>query len=98
MKTLFLTLILILYLVSPTNAQVACGPSDVVDYQLSFYEGKQPVGRGIVNGNVVYMLYLAENGDFTIVRVSTDGSSCRMAQGSDWDFSLPTDMPEGPKT
>jgi hypothetical protein len=65
--------------------QEACAPRDEIVQKLSsdFSESQQAVG--VVNDKAVLEVFVSGNGTWTIIATGTDGMSCVVSAGQDWD-------------
>ena len=68
----------------PALADTACGPRDEIVAKLAqeFHESQQAVG--FVNENAVLEVFVSGNGTWTIIATGTDGKSCLLSAGKDW--------------
>jgi hypothetical protein len=71
--------------VAIAEQQNTCGPrSQIVDQLGSeFKERQQAVGY--VNDKAVLELFVSSKGTWTLIATGTDGSSCLLSAGKDWD-------------
>jgi hypothetical protein len=67
------------------QAQQACGPRQQIVTKLGqdFKEKQQAVG--FVNDKAVLEVYVSDAGTWTIIASGTDGNSCVLSVGKDWD-------------
>jgi hypothetical protein len=72
---------------TPALAQEACAPRDQIVQKLigDFKEHQQAVGY--VNDDAVLEVFVSGNGSWTIIATGTDGNSCVLSAGEDWDDS-----------
>lgn len=68
-------------------AQEACAPREEIVQKLSgdFREQQQAVG--IVNDKAVLEVFVSRQGSWTIIATGTDGNSCVLSAGEEWDES-----------
>jgi hypothetical protein len=68
------------------NAQVMrCAPRDAVLATSKAQFGEVPAAMGQVGPGAVVELLLAPDGSWTLLMTYSDGRSCLMATGSNWD-------------
>ena len=69
---------------APALADTACGPRAEIVAKLAqeFKESQQAVG--LVNENAVLEVFVSGNGTWTIIATGTDGKSCLLSAGKDW--------------
>jgi hypothetical protein len=67
------------------SAQQACAPRGQIVAKLAqdFREHQQAVG--VVNEQAVLEVYVSGAGTWTIIATGTDGNSCVVSAGKDWD-------------
>jgi hypothetical protein len=65
--------------------QTACGPRGKIVNKLSteFNEHQQAVGY--VNQKAILEVFVSAKGTWTIIASGTDGNSCLLSAGKDWD-------------
>ena len=70
---------------TPALAQSSCGPRADIVAKLAqeFEENQQAVG--FVNENAVLEVFVSGNGSWTIIATGTDGKSCLLSAGKDWE-------------
>lgn len=75
---------------SPEVTAVPCGPRDDVLKALEQI-GEQPVGVGLAgsNGKAVIELTVAPDGSWSVLVSDTDGKTCLVLAGQEWDFAKP---------
>ncbi len=84
MKTLFLSLILVLFNTS-SFAQLACGDHPEVVKNLGQKYSEKPVSMGLGNNGSMIEIFASKKGTFTIVVTRPDGKSCLVAAGESWE-------------
>ena len=69
----------------PALAETSCGPRADIVAKLAqeFHEDQQAVG--FVNENAVLEVFVSGSGTWTIIATSTDGKSCLISAGQDWE-------------
>ena len=72
---------------SAQEAQEACAPRAEIVAKLDhdFKEKQQAVG--LVNDQAVLEVFVSGSGTWTIIATGTDGSSCVLSAGKDWEAS-----------
>ncbi|MBP9184283.1 MAG: hypothetical protein KBF78_14200 [Fuscovulum sp.] len=85
--TLILAALGLWLLPHPGAAQTPqCGALDQVVETLSQKWQEAPVGRGIVGGELIVMIFADSAGDtWTLVTVNPDGNTCLLAAGTGWE-------------
>jgi len=85
-------IILVLFL-SSTGAQaggpiaeVICAPREVMLQRLMTAQGSALVATGLRDTETVMEVWTSPAGDWTLVQSYTDGISCILAMGADWDM------------
>lgn len=65
--------------------QEVCGPRAQIVDKLAhqFKESQQAVG--LVNDKAVLEIYVSSQGTWTIIATGTDGNSCLLSAGKDWE-------------
>ncbi len=71
--------------VSSAEAQLMCGKrGDVVKYLEKGYD-EEPVSIGLAESGSVVEVFASEAGSFTIIVTRTDGVSCLLTAGNNWE-------------
>jgi hypothetical protein len=70
---------------TPALAESSCGPRADIVAKLAqeFKENQQAVG--FVNENAVLEVFVSGTGSWTIIATGTDGKSCLLSAGQDWE-------------
>lgn len=69
--------------------QPPCGPTGMVEKQLTEKYKESIVGAGIVNGGVLFTLVNPETGTFTILLRRPDGMTCIVMSGTGYTIQDP---------
>ncbi len=83
---LALTLLMVAaYMVRPAEAQTVCVAHADLIQQLSLKFAEEPMALGLGSDGSVMQLFTSKDGEtWTLVRITTDGTSCMMAGGKSW--------------
>ena len=71
----------------------ACGARNDIVKKLSETYHESPQSVGIVNKNAVIEVFVSEKGTFTIIASGTDGMSCILTVGDDWETNVLASLP-----
>ena len=74
-----------LLVATPALAETSCGPRADIVAKLAqeFHEDQQAVG--FVNENAVLEVFVSGNGSWTIIATGSDGKSCLISAGQNWE-------------
>lgn len=74
----------------PQQSAIPCGPRDSVLEALENI-GEQPVGVGLAGneGKAVIELTVGPDGSWSVLVSDTDGKTCLVLAGQEWDFAKP---------
>ena len=67
-------------------AEVICAPRDEMVQRLTVQYRSSLAGMGVRNVDAVMEVWAAPDGEWTLVQTYTDGRSCIVAMGSNWDM------------
>jgi Flp pilus assembly protein TadB len=67
-------------------AEVICAPRDVMLQRLTTTQGAALAATGLRDTETVMEVWTSPKGDWTLVQSYTDGQSCILAMGADWDM------------
>jgi len=67
-------------------AEVICAPRDVMLQRLASAQGAALAATGLRDSETVMEVWTSPGGDWTLVQSYTDGRSCILAMGADWDM------------
>jgi hypothetical protein len=70
-------------------AEVICAPRDVMLRRLTMAEGATLAATGLRDTETVMEVWTSPGGNWTLVQSYTDGLSCILAMGADWDMPRP---------
>jgi len=75
---------------NPELSAIPCGPRDSVLEALEQI-GEVPVGIGVAGGDgkAVIELTVAPDGSWSVLVSDTDGKTCLVLAGQEWDFAKP---------
>ncbi len=84
---------LIVLLAQPAQAQspiaeVICAPRAEMVQRLTRAYGASLAASGLRDVEAVMEVWTAPSGDWTLVQTYTDGQSCILAMGANWDMPL----------
>jgi hypothetical protein len=65
--------------------QEACAPRDQIVEKLASDFREQQQAVGVVNDEAVLEVFVSGKGTWTIIATGTDGNSCVISAGQDWD-------------
>jgi hypothetical protein len=65
--------------------QEACAPRDQIVQKLASDFREQQQAVGMVNDDAVLEVFVSGKGTWTIIATGTDGNSCVISAGEDWD-------------
>jgi hypothetical protein len=77
----------------PQHSVIPCGPRDSVLKALEQI-GEVPVGVGMAgnDGKAVIELTVGPDGSWSVLVSDTDGKTCLVLAGQEWDFARPAEM------
>ncbi len=67
-------------------AEVVCAPREVMVHRLTATYGASLAATGLRDIETVMEVWTSPRGDWTLVQTYTDGQSCILAMGADWDM------------
>jgi hypothetical protein len=67
-------------------AEVVCAPREVMLQRLTTGQGSALAATGLRDTETVMEVWTSPAGDWTLVQSYTDGMSCILAMGADWDM------------
>ena len=71
---------------APTSYQDAhCGQRDDIVSKLGQIFQESPMAMGVVNQNAVIEIFVSSEGTWTILATGTDGQSCVVSSGENWE-------------
>lgn len=85
-------MILAALLILAQASQMQCGPRAAVEGHVHKQYQESPIGAGIVQDGIIYILNNPVTGSFTILLRKPDGSVCFVAAGKGW-ASLDAEKP-----
>ena len=86
--------ILIFMLASIARAEGAhCATHDQISKGLSEQYKESNIGMGVVSATAMIEIYISKAVTFTVVRTQTDGMSCIVYAGNDWQSMKPDNGP-----
>lgn len=71
------------------QAQVACGPHDLVVTRLGQLFQERQAGYGVAGQSVIVEIYTSTNGTWTMLATDVAGRSCIVAAGDGWENTVP---------
>lgn len=88
--------------IAPTSAMAGeerriCGPRDQIIQRLATRFDERQSAIGMTGGGSLVELYVSPDGTWTFVHTTTEGFSCLLAAGQDWE-DLPPMALETPAT
>ena len=75
--------------VSPALAETFCAKHDALATILDSKFGEQQTGAGLAGKEAMVELYVSKNGTFTLVSTNTQGVSCIVGAGENWEKMEP---------
>jgi hypothetical protein len=72
-------------LAQDVQTQEACAPRDQIVQKLASDFKEQQQAVGVVNKDAVLEVFVSGKGTWTIIATGTDGNSCVISAGQDWD-------------
>lgn len=73
-----------------------CGPRDAIITRLSARYQERQSAIGMTSGGSLVELFVSPEGTWTFVHTNTEGITCLLAAGEDWELVLPEDTAQGP--
>ena len=70
-------------------AEVICAPRAALVQRLTDQQGSSLAATGLRDSETVMEVWTSPKGDWTLVQSYTDGLSCIVAMGADWDMPRP---------
>jgi hypothetical protein len=70
-------------------SQLQCGPRAAIEGYVHKQYQESPIGAGIVQDGIVYVLNNSLTGTFTILLRKPDGTVCFIAAGKGWASMVP---------
>ena len=67
-------------------AEVVCAPREAMVQRLSTTQGAAIAATGLRDMETVLEIWTSPKGDWTLVQSYTDGLSCILAMGAEWDM------------
>jgi len=74
---------------APAQAQVACGPHDLVVTRLGQLFQERQTGYGLAGQAVIVEIYVSTSGTWTMLVTDVAGRSCIVAAGDGWENTVP---------
>lgn len=71
--------------VSPALAETFCAKHDALATILDSKFGEQQTGAGLAGKEAMVELYVSKKGTFTLVSTNTEGVSCIVGAGDNWE-------------
>jgi hypothetical protein len=71
------------------QAQMACMKREVLVKQLTEKYKEVPSGQGLVGTTAMIEVYVSDKGTFTLVSSYTNGVSCILSAGDNWEMTAP---------
>jgi hypothetical protein len=72
-------------LAQEVQTQEACAPRDQIVQKLASDFKEQQQAVGVVNKDAVLEVFVSGKGTWTIIATGTDGNSCVISAGQDWN-------------
>ncbi len=76
------------------SAAAPCGTRAEIVKKLSEEFKEAPQSVGVVNQDAVVEVFVSENGSWTIIASGTDGKSCVLSSGEDWETNVLAALPD----
>jgi hypothetical protein len=76
------------------SAAAPCGTRAEIVKKLSEEFKEAPQSVGVVNQDAVVEVCVSENGSWTIIASGTDGKSCVLSSGEDWETNVLAALPD----
>jgi hypothetical protein len=67
-------------------AEILCAPREAMVQRLTGTHGATLAATGLRDTETVMEVWTSPRGDWTLVQSYTDGQSCILAMGADWDM------------
>ena len=81
----FAVLFMVLATAAPGQTQTQCGPhARIVEVLVGKY-GEAPKAIGTIDQNRFMEIYVSDAGSWTVLMTTTNGYSCIIAAGGDWE-------------
>ena len=71
-----------------------CGPRDKIIERLSARYAERQSAIGMTSGGSLVELFISPNGTWTFVHTTTDGLTCLLAAGQNWEALTPVAVEE----
>jgi hypothetical protein len=76
------------------SAAAPCGTRAEIVKNFPKNSRKAPQSVGVVNQDAVVEVCVSENGSWTIIASGTDGKSCVLSSGEDWETNVLAALPD----
>ncbi len=77
---------------SPALAETFCAKHDALATILDSKFGEQQTGAGLAGNAAMVELYVSKKGTFTLVSTNTEGVSCIVGAGDNWEKIEPKEQ------
>lgn len=68
----------------PAGAQTLCGPRDKLIERLESQYGETQRAVGLKGTKALFEIWASEKGTWTVLMTRPDGTTCPLAEGTDW--------------